>query len=456
MLEMILGLVVARAVIVRRECQSLERAAIIKMLTLYAALMIVVGILFTFSRAGWAATVVGLLMFLFIGDWRPRFSWPRLAVVGAVLGVMFFSAWSLDSIRGYILKTLETDERTQTVTLRDPSIGGRTMMWNDTLRMIQDRPVFGSGAGSWQWIYQRYKNPSILTRPGFTHNDFLNLASDYGLVGFLLAGAIIAGFYRHAWAMSKPPQAPEKRAFAAGAMISVASILFHSWFDSSLHIPGNALLFSVILGCTAAIGNEQRFPRVPMKPAARYGLGIAVPLVCGVALYFFTPTARATRYTDLGNLLKVDLDYELALAYYDYAILLDPRSPEPHARRGDIHRTWAHWRVGPEKEAERKQLARQAIDSYAESLRLNPYQAPVLLDKAKMHEIVGEDELAEKTYEQAVEVYPTNPIAHFLMGTFFRDRGNRERARQAFAAAIKLQYTPAIGMNIDELRSPPE
>jgi Tfp pilus assembly protein PilF len=73
-----------------------------------------------------------------------------------------------------------------------------------------------------------------------------------------------------------------------------------------------------------------------------------------------------------------------------------------------------------------------------------------------MHEIVGEDELAEKTYEQAVEVYPTNPIAHFLMGTFFRDRGNRERARQAFAAAIKLQYTPAIGMNIDELRSPPE
>jgi hypothetical protein len=77
MLEMILGLVVARAVIVRRECQSLERAAIIKMLTLYAALMIVVGIHFTFSRAGWAATVVCLLMLLFIGDRRPRFSRPR-------------------------------------------------------------------------------------------------------------------------------------------------------------------------------------------------------------------------------------------------------------------------------------------------------------------------------------------------------------------------------------------
>jgi O-antigen ligase len=453
-LELVLGLVVARAAIVRRECQSLEKATILKVLTIYAAVMIIVGILLTFSRAGWAATVVGMSVFVFLGDWRPQFSWPRLAVVAVALGTMALVAWNFGPIRSYVLKSLQTDERTQTVALRDPSLGGRTLMWKDTVRMIQDKPIFGHGAGSWQWIYQQYKDRSILTRPDYTHNDFLNFASDYGLIGFFLLGAIVAGFYRHAWVMSRTHHPPEQRAFAVGATISVTSILFHSWFDSSLHIPGNALVLALILGCTAALTDAKRPQRRPMSPVTRCTLGAALLFLCGISLWFFVPTARATRYTDLGNLLKADLDYELALAYYDYAISLDPRSPEAQARRGDVYRTWAHWRVGPDKQAERRELARQAIEAYDRSLQLNPYQAPVLLDKAKMHEIAGNNDLARQTYQRAIEVYPTNAMAHFLLGCFFRDRGDSQRAKQAFEQAMQLRYTPAIGMNLDEARSP--
>jgi len=453
LLEMILGFVVARAAMVRRECQSLEKSTILKVLTIYAVVMILAGILLSFSRAGWAATIAGMSVFLFMGDWRPQYSWPRLAIVAVALGTMGLVAWNLAPVRGYILKSLKTDERTQQVSLNDPSLGGRTIMWRDTLKMIRDKPLFGYGAGSWQWIYQQHKDRTITTRPDYTHNDYLNLASDYGLIGFLLIGAVFAGFYRHAWATSRTPNPPEQRAFAVGAMISVTSILFHSWFDSSLHIPGNALVLALILGCTAALTDAKRFQRCPMNWYARYSLATAVLCLCGVGLWFFVPTARATRYTDLGNLLKTDLDYELALAYYDYAIYLDPRFPQAHARRGDVYRTWTHWRVGPEKQAERKELARQAIESYDSSLRLNPYQSSVLLDRGKMHETIGEYDLAQRSYEKAIEAYPTDPKGYYFLGYFFRDRGDAKRAKEAFENAQKYAFTGSAWVNLEELKT---
>jgi len=64
--------------------------------------------------------------------------------------------------------------------------------------------------------FQQYKEPgpALPTRPEYAHNDFLNLASDYGLVGFLIVVSVFVGFWRHALAVSKPGRPPEEQAFA--------------------------------------------------------------------------------------------------------------------------------------------------------------------------------------------------------------------------------------------------
>ena len=104
---------------------------------------------------------------------------------------------------------------------------------------------------------------------------------------------------------------------------------------------------------------------------------------------------------------------------------------------------------------ERRELARQAIESYTVSLQLNPYQSPVLLDRGKMHEILGEYELAQKNYEKAIEVYPTDPKGYFLLGYFFRDRGDTQRAKQAFENAQKFAWTGPAWVNLEELKTRP-
>ena len=454
LLELVLGLAVARAALVPRENASLERSTILKVLTVYAALMTVAGIILSFSRAGWASTVVGLSLFLFFGKWNLRSSWPRIALVAVLLAAIAF-LWRLDFVRDYIAKSLRVDERTEAVSLADPSLGGRTLMWGGTIHMIRDNPALGTGGGSWAWMYSRYQDGRIRSRPDYTHNDFLNLASDYGLVGVVLMGFIFVGFFRQSVLLTKPGHPPEVRAFAVGGIVSLSILLLHSWFDSSLHIPGVSLVLAVILGFTAAMDDTQRrFLRRPLPSWQRYGLAVALIAVCVFGMWHFVPTAMGTRYTDFGNRLKADLQYDLARPYYDYSLDWDPKSPEPFARIGDIYRIWTFWRLSPDKADERRDLATQGIQAYERSLELNPYQSGVLLDKAKLHETLGQHEDAVRAFERALEIYPNNALAYYRLGFYWRDRGENEKARKAFAESMKLNYTHAAGINELELQTP--
>ena len=453
-LEMVLGLMVARAVIVRRESQSVERAVILKILIMYAAVMAVAGILVTLSRSGWAATVIGLSAMLFLGEWRLRSVLPRAALVLAVLTFMAVMLWNVGSIRNYVIKSLRVDNQTQGISLSDPTLGGRALMWSGTFRMIRDAPLFGTGIGSWQWVYQRYKAPGVTaSEPDYTHNDYLNLAADYGLVGVVIMLAVFISFFRHAWRISRTAQHSEQRAFAVGAMLSVISILVHSWFDFNLHIPANSLLLAAIMGLTAAMGDPQRpLPAKTVQPITRYALGAAVICLSGIGARFFLPTLMAFHNTVLGNGAKWELNYDTAFSHYGRATALDPRYPEPHVKTGDIYLSSANWRKGPAKAGERRSLASKAIQAYERALALNPLLAYVRVSKARAHELAGEDELALQNYRQAIETSPINAYAHYMLGCYYRDRGRDQEALEEFAKANEYgcYSEPTFQMNAAE------
>ena len=455
-LEMVLGLVVARAAFLRHESRSVERTVILKVLAIYVAAMAIMGILATLSRSGWAATLIGLVALVFLGDWRLRFSLPRLALVSAIVAFMGFVLWNVEPIHNYLLKTFPVDSKTQTVSLTDPTLGGRRLMWAGTIKMIEDYPLFGVGVGAWQWIYQRYKDFRLYSEPDYPHNDYLNLAADYGLIGFAIMLAVFACFFRHAWRIAKRTQKSEHRAFAIGAMISIISLLVHSFFDFNFHIPANSLLLAAIMGFTAAMEDPEERP-VQSKaalPFARYFVGGAVLVICGIGIRFFIPTALAFHFAEKGESAKWDINYEEAFADYQRASVLDPNYPKPHIDTGEIYLSSARWRMLPARQAERRELAHKAIQSFERALALNPTLAYVLVSKARAHELAGEDDLALKTYQKAIEVAPFNAYAHHTLGAFYRDRGEDQKALEAFEKAnLYLSYSePAFQTEEWEMR----
>src|SRR5262249_17515744 len=134
-------------------------------------------------------------------------------------------------------------------------MGGRTIMWKGSLQMIRAHPFFGTGGGSWQWVFQRYKKAdfALLTRPEHAHNELLNLAADYGLIGFGLMAWIPVAFWRHAHSLTISGPPLETQAFAVGAMVAVTTLVVHSTFDFVLHLPATSVVLAAILGLTAGI-----------------------------------------------------------------------------------------------------------------------------------------------------------------------------------------------------------
>src|SRR5206468_11398419 len=157
-LEMVLGLVLARAVYVRRESLLTERAVLLKVGTLYVVLMVVIALVLTRTRASWFSAAVGIVIFALMGEWRPRVSWPRLALVLLVVLVAGAAVWQWDSVRLRLERTFQVN-KPGSLGMSDRTLGGRTYMWKGTWEMIREHPWFGTGAGSWQWLFQKHQDP---------------------------------------------------------------------------------------------------------------------------------------------------------------------------------------------------------------------------------------------------------------------------------------------------------
>ena len=457
-LEMVLGLLIARATLLDRHAHSVERNVLQKIFIIYVILMIIVGIVVSFSRAGWLSTFLSLTVLLFWRDWRLRSNWPRLVMVLLALGMMTAIVLNWEPTRRYISKTLAGEPERKSVALKDSSIGGRTKLWAATAEIIRDHPAFGTGPGTWEWIHLKYQRPGHNSHSDHAHNDILQLMSDYGIVGFLIAATAILCFFLHARIMGGRGQPSEQRAFAVGSVISVVAILFHSWFDFNLHIPGNALLFIAIMAFTVALDDPKgHYPRVNLSRAPRIALGIALLLLTGVSAWVIVRSTQALRYTQEGEHYKEFLEWDEALYLFDQAVKWDPNYPNPWFKIGDVYRSRSLWLRDPARAEERKELARDAVSYYDDALGLNPYLSEVWLRRGRALEQAGEPDTALKSYLRSVEMDPQNAFNWRILGQAYRSRGDTNDAIAAFGKSFELMNWDAnrgSQMNFLELSMP--
>ena len=281
--------------------------------------------------------------------------------------------------------------------------------------------------------------------PDYAHNDILNLASDYGIVGLGLVAWVLTVFFRCAWRIAQSKPGSEQSAFAIGAMSSVVSILVHSWFDFNLHIPANSILLSAIMGFTLSMREETRFPVIrPNSILGRFLLVLGMFAFCAVAVWRYAPAIQAWRYAGMASDSKKDLDYSNALKFADMAISKDPKFVNPHILIGDIYRSMAGWRKGPGKRAEQLEYALKAVGLYDRVLELNPNHHFCWLSKGKAYILAGEYDLALKSIQRAIQLAPTYADSYFTLGNMYRDRGEDKLAYESFERAATLEDSESI------------
>jgi O-antigen ligase len=117
-----------------------------------------------------------------------------------------------------------------------------------TLRLIRDYPVFGSGAGSFYAVFPRYRTEDVADFYDYAHNDYAQIAAEYGLAGIGLLAIFVAACAAAALVAQWQRQDPLMRGMSFASLMGVGALLIHSLADFNLQIPANAALFMVMLG----------------------------------------------------------------------------------------------------------------------------------------------------------------------------------------------------------------
>ncbi len=146
-----------------------------------------------------------------------------------------------------------------TVSMDDPTTG-RAHFWGVTLDIIRNHPVMGSGLGSYGVAFTQYDTRGGAFRLEQAHNDYLQVISDAGIIGAVLAIFFIVTLFRMGFARRETDDL-FRRGVATGALAGCFAALVHSFFDFTLHTTANALLFLMLAMLATVIGQVEAPPQ---------------------------------------------------------------------------------------------------------------------------------------------------------------------------------------------------
>ncbi len=204
----------------------------------------IVSLLLSLSRGAWIGAFAGFSLMLTILTTNHYFKKRRriAAVCGGVLIVMLI-----------ILSNTPVVERLLTFKQKAdmPSFSGRVLVWGGIVDMIQDYPLIGAGPGTFATIFTQYQPPGQKAHYSMGHNDYLHSTAEVGIPLIPIMVWMMIGFYKRGLHKLKN-RSRLVRGATLGGMAGVTAILVHGIGDFNLHIPANALLFTVIAALTMA------------------------------------------------------------------------------------------------------------------------------------------------------------------------------------------------------------
>ena len=191
------------------------------------------------SRGGIISFSFGMLFFaLCVHSRRLLRKWIIIVLIflPLVIGIVMLMNPDLIGERLQTLKQLEEDS----------SFRVRWELWKSATHIFQDFPLTGSGLGTFSHLARRYRTFRGDVRFNYPENDYLQLLSETGIIGTVFILLIGGVFFFHIFTTWKQRRSRWVVAMAAGQLSAIICLLIHSVADFNLHIPSNALMFTVI------------------------------------------------------------------------------------------------------------------------------------------------------------------------------------------------------------------
>lgn len=166
----------------------------LRILAVFLFVILVVGVIMSFTRAAWVSLIIALVAMLFI-VLRVR---KEILAIMVVLGLVFiWYSWDDLMMKFQNNTQVSSDNLTEHVESisnisTDASNMERINRWKSAFRMFEERPFLGHGPGTYMFLYAPYQKPydkTIISTNagdlGNAHSEYIGPLAESGFIGTL-------------------------------------------------------------------------------------------------------------------------------------------------------------------------------------------------------------------------------------------------------------------------------
>lgn len=377
---------------------------------LFLLLLLTVGLIFTGSRGGMISLATGfILMSLLV--WGLRWKGGHI-----LLMLVFLAAAILYSL---FLGSAEFLARLQDLTDKE-----RYAAMKGALDVFRDYPWTGSGLATFGEVFYRYQPVGLQGKYFlYTHNDWLQLLAETGILGFLLLLAAWWLFFSNLVRQWFKRQDTFAHYVGLGGIAALGAAVLHSLGEFPFHIPALSLLFAAVAALTYVTVHSRRqgawdyfsyptfgFPRRRWL-ATFVLLGLIGAQVAFLYQVCYLWAAERVAPTELNSTLAPP---QLASQDFRRALALNPRNSKNYLGLAEAleKAPEADGRSGAAVENALKAAVEDAPSQWGYRLKLADFylqqreQSPARYIPAALEEL-----------EAAVRLFPESGALHFRLAT---------------------------------------
>ena len=248
-----------------------------KMVLRMMLVVMVVALVMTHSRMGNGAFFLALLLIGgLVAVVSQRLRKPALWLVAsmALIDIIIIGQWvGLDRVVERLKDTAESSLVAATPGMsdviapaqREESVQDRLRIPRLSLPLIAQQPWFGHGGGTYYLSLPAIKPTGFPLLWDHAHNDFVELATDTGLVGLGLLMGLAASTAWRAARMLRDVEPRLKRGVGVAALMAICSIGLHGMVDFNLQIPANALTLVLLMALVWTTPDRGAPPSVALR-----------------------------------------------------------------------------------------------------------------------------------------------------------------------------------------------
>lgn len=364
------------------------------------------------SRAGTIALVIAVVV---LGlSLRPAVQ-INVRAVAKVLGTGVIILLTILMVRpqGTPLVT----NATQLVQNIDQSSGNRPLMWENTIRLALERPIWGYGTGTFIHVYPQTMT-AINYDSGFAaHNDWIQIWLETGLPGALLyagLGILIVVAAIKTKSVSRPE---EQTAVRAASLAALTVLALHAQIEFMLMVMPVLILFGLALGVFV----RDCLHHLPTPPQTRtvttLPIGVLIILLSVLSLMQTQAqiaTDRSNAALNRGDLKTFAVNLERA-SYYSI-----DRHAYPYLRTA--HYQLAILMAGGDDLKTTSDDVQAAIDA---ALARNPYSSTTYDIQGRLDQFLGQS--PEEAWVKGLTFEPRNADLRLSLLRLYERQGNTQK-----------------------------